>query len=92
MSNSTTLEDALCDRFARSSSFFEVYCAAFNDGAGLPDDREHSETMRQLLWLLRDRHRLEVPPKLADDIPGWLLSLAQQADTIERDGVEGWPT
>jgi hypothetical protein len=87
----TTLEDALCDRFARSSSFFEVYCAAFNDGAGLPDDREHSESMRQLLWLLRDRHRVEVPPRLADEIPGWLLSLSRRRDTIEGPIVDGWP-
>jgi hypothetical protein len=90
----TTLEDVALDRVTRgggSSIFFEIYCAAYCAGAGIPDPTPHSDTMRQLLWLLADRHRVECPPVLADDIPGWLLSLAQQADTLAPPAAEGWP-
>ena len=30
-------------------------------------------------------------PSLHDELPGWLLALRQQADTIEPPPVEGWP-
>lgn len=52
-----------------------------------------------LLATLECIHRIEIlgprqaegPTPLADDIPGWLLSLGSQADVIEPPPVEGWP-
>jgi len=87
----TTLEAAICDRMDRGM-LFEIYCAAYCAGQGVPDPTPHSDSMRQLLWLLADRHRMECPPVLHDELPGWLLSLSRQRGTIEPlENVEGWP-
>lgn len=91
MDNYTTLEETCFDRIGRSSVFFEIYAAGYCAGAGVPDPTPHSASMRSLIWLLADRHRVECPPRLADEIPGWLLSLSQQSDVIEGPPVEGWP-
>ena len=82
------LESVLRDRAERGLSgiLFEIYCAAYAHGAGIDDDTPHSESMRSLIWLLADRHRVECPappPATADELPGWLLTLARQAETIE---------
>ena len=91
----TTLEAVLRDRADRGMGaiLFEIYCAAYDHGAGRTDDMPHSDAMRQLIWLLADRHRTEYPepPRLSDELPGWLLRLRRQADTIEPPAVEGWP-
>lgn len=53
-----------------------------------------------MLTTLEQAHRREVlatrgwdapPPNLADELPGWLLALSSQADTIESPPLEGWP-
>jgi hypothetical protein len=93
MDNCTTLEDVLRDRAQRGMDgiLFDIYCAAYAAGAGLPDPMPHSASMRQLIWLLADRHRMECPPVLHDELPGWLLSLSRQVDTIDPPPLEGWP-
>jgi len=109
VAHSTTLEEVFLDRVSRGGSdiFFEVYCAAYASGAGLPDPTPHSESMRQLLWLLADRHRTEVllprgydpTPIEGRNPPGWLLGLMRQRDTTPppccpdsvEGPVEGWP-
>lgn len=93
---STTLESVLQERAERGmgSLMFEIYCAAYCAGAGIPDDAPHSDSMKSLIWLLADRHRVEYPPPppvLADELPGWLLRLRQQADSIEPPPIDGWP-
>jgi len=94
----TTLEAAICDRMDRGM-LFEIYCCAYCAGAGIDDTTQHSESMRQLLWLLSDRHRTEVllprgydptPPE-GRNPPGWLLGLMRQRDVIETPPIEGWP-
>ena len=54
----------------------------------------------ELITTLEQTHRREVlaargwdtpPPVLADELPGWLLTLAQQADVLDPPPVEGWP-
>lgn len=77
-----TLEDILIDRLRRGTGGMldEIYAAAYAAGQGVPDPTPHSESMRQLLWLLADRHRADHPPIHADELPGWLLSLANQKE------------
>jgi hypothetical protein len=56
--------------------------------------------LADLLLTLESIHRIEClrprgwdtpAPALADELPGWLMRLAQQADTIEGPPIEGWP-
>ena len=77
-----SLEEIFVDRLraGASSMLDEIYAAAYCAGQGVPDPIEHSEPMRQLLWLLADRHRADHPPILHDELPGWLLSLANQVE------------
>jgi len=93
MEHSITLEEVLRDRAERGMSgiLFDIYAAGYADGAGVPDDRAHSASMRSLIWLLADRHRAETPPVLADEIPGWLLSLSRPPELLEPPNSEGWP-
>jgi len=93
MDNYTTIEEVLLDRAERGMGgiLFDIYCAGYAAGAGVPDATPHSASMRSLIWLLADRHRAECPPVLADEIPGWLLSLSRQVDAIEAPPVDGWP-
>lgn len=79
-----------------SDMLLEVYDAAYCAGAGLHCPIPHDAGMVALLSTLEARYRVEVldvrdPPKTRDELPGWLLSLSQQADTIEGPAVEGWP-
>lgn len=74
----------------------EVYDAAYCAGAGLRPQPPHDAAMASLLSTLEARHRVEVletrdPPMMRDELPGWLLALAQQADVVEPPIVEGWP-
>jgi len=89
----TTIEDVLLDRVERGMGgiLFDIYSAGYCAGAGVPDVIEHSASMRSLIWLLADRHRAECPPVLADEIPGWLLSLSRPPELLEGPPVEGWP-
>jgi hypothetical protein len=98
----TTIAEVLKDRAEHGMSeiLFEIYCCAYCNGAGMSCTTLHSDAMRQLIWLLADRHRTEVllprgydpGPVLADELPGWLLSLSRQADTIAPlENAEGAP-
>jgi hypothetical protein len=93
MDNYTTLEEALRDRAERGMTgiLFDIYAAGYCAGAGVPDTTPHSASMRSLIWLLADRHRAECPPVLADEIPGWLLSLSRPPELLDPPPVEGWP-
>jgi len=93
-----TLEDILIDRAERglTSILDELYAHAYLDGAHLPCEVVHSEAMQALIEIVQQRHyerylKVLDPPPLADELPGWLLRLSQQADTIEPPAVEGWP-
>lgn len=63
------------------------FYAAGHTGAGhAPCDKETAERQQRA-----SEAESTDPPLLADERPGWLLSLAQQADVIEPPPVEGWP-
>lgn len=88
----TTIEVTLSERTERSM-FFDIYIAAYCAGAGLDCPIELSPSMRELIWLLSDRYRLEYgtpPPATNDELPGWLLRLANQADAIAPRPPIGW--
>jgi hypothetical protein len=96
-----TLQSILRERAdaGLSNMLLEVYDAAYCAGAGLPPPIAHDAAMVALLTTLEARYRVEVleargwteRPRAADELPGWLLRLSQQADTIEGPAVEGWP-
>jgi len=74
----------------------EVYDAAYCAGAGLVAPPPHDAAMASLLTTLEARHRVEIldmrdQKMLADELPGWLLRLKQQADVVEPPAIEGWP-
>lgn len=83
MAQYSTLEAVLRDRADRGMSEIldEIYASAYAAGAGIPDPTPHRQGMRELLWLLADRHRAEHPPIMHDELPGWLLSLANQKES-----------
>ncbi len=76
-----------------------IYDSAYCAGANLPSESPADPILRDLLSTIAGRHRAEIltfrgwcdPPILADDLPGWLLTLKQQAETIEPPSVDGWP-
>jgi len=96
----TTLEQVILDRTdaGMADLLLEIYACAYCAGANIACEVDHSESMRQLIYLLADRHQREVlalrdPPMLADELPSWLLRLKQQADTTPAGWgeAEGWP-
>lgn len=77
-----------------------IYDYAYCLGAGIipPTQFYARHGLTDLLTSLEQIHRTEVlsvrgweGPPTADALPGWLLSLAQQADVVDPPPVEGWP-
>lgn len=101
MSNCSTIADVLRDRAERGLAdlLLSVYDAGYCAGAQLPLETPLHTGLAALLTTLAERHRAEIlalrgwvdPPRDLDELPGWLLSLSQQADVIEPPAVEGWP-
>ena len=66
-----------------------VYDAGWMAGSGQPCPRPQSQALSALLDTLRQRHMAETdrllglvdsgPPRLADELPSWLLKLASEA-------------
>lgn len=97
----TTLDDVIQARANGGMSDLLIaiadyfYCL----GAGIIPPSPARPGMRDLLQTIESIHRIEclkprgwdAPPATSDELPDWLLSLAQQADTIEPPAVEGWP-
>lgn len=88
-----TIEVTLSERIDRSI-FLDIYIAAYCAGAGLDCPIELSDSMRELIWLLADRSRMEYgtpPPALADEMPGWLLAECErQAMRSDARPPESW--
>jgi len=74
----------------------DIYHAAYCAGANIPTEAPADRHLRDLLSTLAGRHRAEIliprgwaePPLTADELPGWLLTLPQQA-AIEREVALG---
>jgi hypothetical protein len=87
------LETLLRDRarFDLGDLLLEIYDRAWCAGANIDPPEPTYQGMADLLTTLAELHRVEcltprgwvAPPRLADELPGWLLSLSQQADVVE---------
>lgn len=97
--NSTTIAAIIQSRTERGLAdlLLTVYDAGYCAGGNLPIEEPAHTGLADLLILLEARHRQEVlalrgwldPPITANAVPGWLLSLAQQADSVQlRAAVE----
>jgi hypothetical protein len=97
----TTLDDIIQARAkdGLSDLLLAIYDYAYCLGAGIIPPPPARPGVIDLLRTLEAIHRIEVlaprgwvtPPLTNDELPGWLLGLAQQADTIEPPPAEGWP-
>jgi hypothetical protein len=86
-------KDGLSDLLLAIADYF--YCL----GAGIIPPPPRRAGIIDLLRTLESIHRIEImvargwldAPHTNDELPGWLLTLKQQADTVEGPSVEGWP-
>lgn len=93
MTTTTLISQVIRDRMERGIAdlLLSAYDAGYCAGAGVSCEQATHPGLRELLATIAMRHQAEVlalrgwvdPPLTADELPGWLLSLAQQADSVQ---------
>lgn len=88
----TTIQDIINRRveIGLSDLLLKLYHAGYCAGARLPLELPGEAGVTDLILLVEARHRVEVraprgwedAPVTNDNLPGWLLSLPQQADPV----------
>lgn len=101
MSHSTTIADVIRDRAERGLAdlLLTVYDAGYCAGGRLPMEQPAHVGMADLLILLEARHRDEIralrgwemPPRNADEVPGWLLAHCERQNALgDAQAPDGW--
>jgi len=79
----------------------EMYHAGYCNGAGLPIELPRETGVTDLMLLIEARHKDEIrrprgwelPPLLADEIPGWLLAHCERQIALgDAQPPDGWHT